>query len=145
MDQNRKTQTTSLMMLTASMVIYGTIGIFRRSIPLSSGMLACVRGLLGSAFLCAFVKLRGGTLRHGMARRDFKLLVLSGAMIGINWIFLFEAFNYTTVAAATLCYYMQPTIVILLSPLLLNEKLTRKKLLCAAAAIAAVVGIVFRF
>ena len=43
----------SLLMLTASMVIYGTIGIFRRSIPLSSGMLACVRGLLGSAFLCA--------------------------------------------------------------------------------------------
>ncbi len=30
----------SLLMLTASMVIYGTIGIFRRSIPLSSGMLA---------------------------------------------------------------------------------------------------------
>ncbi|MBQ7535374.1 MAG: EamA family transporter [Stomatobaculum sp.] len=135
----KRNDSTCLLMLTASMVIYGTIGIFRRSIPLSSGLLACVRGFLGSAFLAAFVKLRGGTLRHGMARRDFKLLVLSGAMIGINWIFLFEAFNYTTVAAATLCYYMQPTIVILLSPLLLNEKLTKKKLLCAAAAIAGMV------
>ena len=125
----------SLLMLTASMVIYGTIGIFRRSIPLSSGMLACVRGLLGSAFLCAYVKLRGGKLRHGMAREDLVRLIVSGAMIGVNWILLFEAFNYTSVATATLCYYMQPVIVILVSPLYLGERLTGKKLLCVACAV----------
>ena len=135
----RQNDRRSLLMLTTSMVIYGTIGIFRRSIPLSSGLLACVRGFLGSAFLAAFVKLRGGTIRHGIPRKEVMRLILSGAMIGVNWIFLFEAFNYTTVATATLCYYMQPTIVILLSPLLLNEKLTGKKLLCAAAAIAGMV------
>ena len=135
----RQNDRRSLLMLTTSMVIYGTIGIFRRSIPLSSGLLACVRGFLGSAFLAAFVKLRGGTIHHGIPRKEVMRLILSGAMIGVNWIFLFEAFNYTTVATATLCYYMQPTIVILLSPLLLNEKLTGKKLLCAAAAIAGMV------
>ena len=133
----RQNDRRSLLMLTTSMVIYGTIGIFRRSIPLSSGLLACVRGFLGSAFLAAFVKLRGGTIRHGIPRKEMMRLILSGAMIGVNWIFLFEAFNYTTVATATLCYYMQPTIVILLSPLLLNEKLTGRKLLCAAAAFLA--------
>ena len=56
------------------------------------------------------------------------LLILSGALIGFNWILLFEAYNYTTVATATLCYYMQPTIVILLSPLFFRERLTAKKL-----------------
>ena len=125
----------SLMMLTVSMIIYGTIGIFRRHIPLSSGVLACARGFLGSAFLLIFLKLRGRSLGFRMAKRDMALFILSGAMIGVNWILLFEAYNYTTVATATLCYYMQPTIVILLSPLLLNEKLTAKKALCAAAAI----------
>ena len=125
----------SLMMLTVSMIIYGTIGIFRRHIPLSSGVLACARGFLGSAFLLIFLKLRGRSLGFRMAKRDLALFILSGAMIGVNWIFLFEAYNCTTVATATLCYYMQPTIVILLSPLLLNEKLTAKKALCAAAAI----------
>ena len=125
----------SLMMLTVSMIIYGTIGIFRRHIPLSSGVLACARGFLGSAFLLIFLKLRGRSLGFRMAKRDMALFILSGAMIGVNWILLFEAYNYTMVATATLCYYMQPTIVILLSPLLLNEKLTAKKALCAAAAI----------
>ncbi|ORT98887.1 Transporter, EamA family [Anaerovibrio sp. JC8] len=56
------------------------------------------------------------------------LLLLAGAMYGFNWIFFFEAINYTTVPIATLCYYMQPALVILLSPLFLPEKLTRGKI-----------------
>ena len=36
----------SLLMLVSSMVIYGTIGIFRRLIPVSSGVLACSRGII---------------------------------------------------------------------------------------------------
>ena len=65
--------------------------------------------------------------------------MLSGAAIGVNWILLFEAYRYTTVAVATLCYYMQPTIVILLSPLLFRERLTAKKLVCAFLAILGLV------
>ena len=60
-------------------------------------------------------------------------------LIGINWMLLFEAYNHTTVAVATLCYYMQPTIVMLLSPLIFQEKLTAKKAVCAAAAVIGMV------
>ena len=59
--------------------------------------------------------------------------------MGINWILLFEAYNYTTVAVATLCYYMQPTIVMLLSPLIFREKLTGKKVLCAVIAVGGMI------
>lgn len=116
-------------------LIWGTIGVFRRNIDVSSGFLACSRGLLGTLFLILFVKLRGGTLWHPISRGNLIRLVVSGIVIGINWILLFEAFNYTSVPVATLCYYMQPTIVILLSPLLFREQLTVKKVLCAAAAV----------
>ena len=51
--------------------------------------------------------------------------------MGFNWILLFEAYEHTTVAVATLCYYMQPTIVMLLSPVIFGEKLTKIKTLCA--------------
>ena len=64
----------------------------------------------------------------------------AGAIIGVDWILLFEAYNCTTVAVATMCFYMQPTIVILLSPILFREKLSVKKGLCALAAI---LGMVF--
>ncbi len=129
----------SYLALLSAMLIFGTLGIFRRYIPLSSGMLALFRGALGSAFLLIFVYARGGRL-HKTEGKKLLLLVLTGAIMGLNWMLLFEAYNYTTVAAATMCYYMQPTIVILLSPLVFRERLTAKKLLCALAAI---VGMVF--
>ena len=67
------------------------------------------------------------------------VLCISGALIGFNWIFLFEAYNYTTVATATLCYYMAPVFVILMSPIVLKEQLTGKKLICAMVALAGMV------
>lgn len=120
--------------LTGSMLIFGTIGIFRKYIPLSSGMLAMLRGFIGMAFLLVFVKLRGLSLSRQAIRENLGKLLLSGIFIGLNWIALFEAYQYTTVAVATLCYYMAPVIVILLSPFLLGERLTAKKGICAGLA-----------
>ena len=129
----------SLRMFVASMLIFGTIGVFRRYIPCSSAFLAFARGVTGGLFLLLFVRLgkKGG--REKIPLRTFLWLAVSGAVMGINWILLFEAFNYTTVGIATLCYYMQPVIVTLLSPLIFREKLTLKKTLCAAAAILGMV------
>ena len=142
----------ALLMLASSMLIFGTIGLFRRYIPLSSGLLAFSRGILGAVFLGLFLIIRrlseqrcktgnDGDIQESrtpaceLPLRILFLLILSGALIGVNWILLFEAYNYTTVATATLCYYMQPTIVILLSPLFFHERLTAKKLVCAFLAV----------
>ncbi len=121
--------------LALSMIIFGTIGIFRRYIPLSSSMLACVRGLIGSLFLLAFMAFKKRRPDAAAIRKNAPLTVLSGVMIGVNWILLFEAYRYTSVAVATLCYYMQPVFVILASPFVMKEKLTVKKLACTAAAL----------
>ena len=67
------------------------------------------------------------------------LLAFSAGKVGINWILLFEAYNHTTVAVATLCYYMEPTIVVLLSPFIFQEWLTGKKAACAAVSIIGMV------
>ena len=130
---NRNDKSTYLQFITA-MIIVGTIGVFRRFIPVSSAFLAFTRGTLGSLSLAAFVKVKGQRIRHGMERRQFWLLVLNGAIIGVNWIFLFEAFRFTTVAVATLCYYLQPTLLILVSPLFFKEKLTLRKIFFAVTA-----------
>ena len=125
----------AMSMFIASMLIFGTIGVFRRYIPLSSAFLAFARGILGGLFLLALMKARkksaGVKLPSGVLLR----LAVTGAMIGVNWILLFEAYSYTTVAVATLCYYMAPTIVVLLSPMLFKERLTGKKAVCAAVSV----------
>ncbi len=129
----------SLLMIVASMLIFGTIGLFRRYIPVSSAFLAFSRGILGGTILLAFTRLKGKQSREKLPQRTIFLLVLTGAIIGINWMLLFEAYNHTTVATATLCYYMQPTIVMLLSPLLFREKLTVRKSVCAVIAVIGMV------
>ncbi len=134
-ENNRRSMGTFVL----SMLIFGTVGVLRRYIPLSSAFLAFSRGILGGLFLLVFV--RAGKKGAGvkLRPRDFWRLVLTGALIGINWILLFEAYNHTTVAIATLCYYMQPTIVVLLSPVIFRERLTTRKAVCAAVSIAGMV------
>lgn len=61
---------------------------------------------------------------------ELALLFLSGAAMGFNWIFLFEAYRYTTVSVATLSYYFAPVIVMVASPLLFHEKLTFSQVVC---------------
>ena len=133
---NRQTNhNRSVLMNISSMLIFGTIGIFRRYIPISSAFLTFSRGILGGLFLLVVTGLKKQKTRTMPDKCTIVLFAVSGVLIGINWILLFEAYQFTTVAKATLCYYMQPTIVILLSPLVFREKLTVKKLICAAAAI----------
>ncbi len=126
--------------LMTAMLIFGTIGIFRKFIPLSSSMLAMLRGFIGVAFLLVLVKVKGQRVDMATIRANWKGLALSGAFIGLNWILLFESYRYTSVAVATLCYYMAPVMVILASPFLLKEKLSGRE---AACVLAAVVGMVF--
>ena len=123
-------------MLIASMAIWGSLGLFRRAIPLPSSVLAFVRGVAGSLFLILFVKARGGRVNAGMTRKQIAWFGTVGAIMAFNWILLFDAYNYTSVAVATLCYYMMPVFVTLASALLFGEKLTARKLLCVAVCVA---------
>jgi len=127
--------------LVASMVIFGTIGIFRRHIDLPSSVIAMLRGFIGTAFLFVFIRLRGQRLSVADIRRNALKLVASGVVMGFNWILLFEAYRYTSVATATLCYYMAPIIMMLVSPVLLHERLTKKKIVCMLLALAGMVPV----
>ena len=126
-------------MLVASMLIFGTIGIFRKYIPLPSGMIAMVRGIVGTVFLMLVMMAWKKKPDFGAIKKNLLLLCLSGALIGFNWILLLEAYQHTSVAVATLCYYMAPVFVILASPIVLKERLTQRKMLCAVVAFVGMV------
>lgn len=132
--------TVSKLCLILAMTIFSTIGIFRRYIPLSSGMLAAVRGIVGTIFLLLVFFAKKEKFHANTIKKNLLLLLLSGCFIGINWIFLFESYRYTTVATATLCYYMAPIFVMLVSPFLFKENMSIKKGLCI---ISALIGMVF--
>ena len=116
-----------------AMVVFGTLAPFVRQIAVSSGELALYRAILGAGLIGVYLAATRQSLPKGN-RREVALLLLSGAAMGINWILLFEAYRYTTVSTATLCYYFAPVIVTVLSPLLFRERLTRRQVLCFVMA-----------
>jgi len=125
--------------LSLSMLIFGTIGIFVKYIPLTSSTIAMIRGFMGAAFLMFVMLVSGKKVSLSAIKKNALLLIVSGAAIGINWIFLFEAYNYTSVAVATLCYYMEPVLLIVLTPFVLKQKLSVKKILCVPIALVGMV------
>jgi len=117
-------------MLIASMTIFGTLGPFVRHISVSSGELALYRAVLAAMLIAVFLLITGQKIPFAKIKREVPLLLASGIAMGINWIFLFEAYKYTTVSVATLSYYFAPVIVTAACPILFKEKLTAKQIIC---------------
>lgn len=131
-------------MLIASMAVFGTLAPFVRNIAVSSGELALYRAVLAAALIGLFLLATKQKIDFSAIRKELPLLLFSGMAMGINWILLFEAYKYTTVAISTLSYYFAPVIVTVVCPFLFKEKLTKKQILCFAMStvgLALVIGI----
>ena len=118
------------LMLIMSMTVFGTLGLFVRNIPVSSGELALYRAVLAALLIGVYLLVSRQKIPFARIKKEVPLLLLSGAAMGVNWILLFEAYRYTSVSVATLSYYFAPVIVTLVCPILFHEKLTGKKFLC---------------
>ena len=126
-------------LMAVAMFIFGTLAPFVRNINVSSGELALYRAVLAALLVGGYLLVTKQKLSLRSIKKELFLLLLSGVAMGINWIFLFEAYKYTTVSVATLSYYFAPVIVMVVCPLIFKEKLTGKQILCFAMATAGLV------
>lgn len=117
-----------------SMVIWGSIGIFVNFIKIPSMELAFLRAVIAALVLGIASPLLSSKEDGKHIRRNLPILIFSGVAIGVNWIFLFTAYKYTTIANATLSYYFAPVFIVLLSPFIFKERLTKIKIASLAAS-----------
>ena len=129
----------SKLLMALSMSVFGSIGIFRRYIDLPSDVIALARAVIGTAFLLLVVLIKKDKIDFKAIRNNGVYLILSGIFIAFNWILLFEAYCYTTVATATLCYYMAPIFLVLAAPLFLKENLSFIKIVSLIIAFTGMV------
>ena len=123
------------------MILFGSIGLFVREINCTSSQIALTRGVIGSICLVLASFIIKQPLSWKRIKPNLGILIASGIAIGLNWIFLFEAYKYTTIATATICYYFAPVIVMFLSPLILKERLSGVKIACILAAMLGMICI----
>lgn len=129
------------LMMIFSMVIFGTLGLFVRNIPVSSGELALYRAILAALLIAVYLGITKQKIPFANIKKEVPLLLASGVAMGVNWIFLFQTYKYTTVSLATLSYYFAPVIVTVACPFLFKEKLTGKQIICFLMSTAGLVMI----
>ena len=126
-------------MLITAMTVFGTLGLFVRNIQLPSAEVALYRAVLAAMLLGLYFIVTKQKIGFKAIGKELGLLMLSGAAMGFNWIFLFEAYKYTTVSVATLSYYFAPVIVTVACPVLFREKMGLKQWICFAMSTIGIV------
>ena len=121
--------------LLSSMIIFGTVGIFSKYIPLPSSLIALARAVVGLVFLAIVMLIKRQPPNFSAIKNNLLKLTVSGALLGINWLLFFEACKRTSVASATLSYYLAPIILIILAAVFFRERIGIKKGICIATAL----------
>ena len=121
----------------AALLLFGSNGIVASGIALPSHQIVLLRTFLGALSLAALVVLGRGAGPLFQHPRQAGALAVSGAALGVGWLFLFEGFRVVGVGVASLAYYCGPVIVMILSPFLFAERLGAAKV---AGIVSAVCG-----
>ena len=128
--------------MTLSAAAFGTIPLFVRALALTSGEIALYRAVIATVLIGVCLLFSREKTKFSALRKELPLLLISGIAIGFNWILLFEAYRYTTVSEATLCYYFAPVLVTLASTVFFRERLGWQQILCFAMSTLGVILIV---
>lgn len=123
-----------------SMVIFGTIGLVVRNIDLTSSERALLSSFIGCLFLTILFFIMKKKFSWHLIKSNASILIFSSIALGGNWVFLYQSYDHTSIANATLGYYFAPVFVMLLSPFVLKEPLSIRKMACVTVA---VIGLVF--
>ena len=123
------------LMMIIAMSLFGTIGVITHFIDLPSSVIVLGRGVFGSIFLLMIIYITGSRISKNDIYSNAFTLLCSGICLGLNWLFLFEAYKSVEISLATVCNYMTPALVILVSPIFLKTGITYGKLGCALLAL----------
>ena len=98
-----------------AMALSGTIGLFVVESGLPPLLVVFGRCVLGGIGLAAWLGLRRQWVQ--LDRSDWLWLIVGGVALVLNWIALFTAYRYSSIAIATVVYHFQPFILLGLAAL----------------------------
>lgn len=122
-----------------AMIMYGTTGCFYRFMNIPAALLMLVRAIISVLCLVLFKFIIKEKPNYDKIKSNLLWLILGGLSIGFNWVCLFEAYNNTTVANASLINYLAPALFILIAPIIFKDKFNKYKLIFVLLALVGVI------
>jgi drug/metabolite transporter (DMT)-like permease len=104
------------------MVIWGSLGVFTKSIPLSALNLAFLRALIALPVLFVVMKMKKADKVEWLLLKPY---LISGVLLGFGWLTLFYGFKHTSISSAVIIYNMCPVYVMIAAPLILKETISK--------------------
>lgn len=87
-------------------IIFGTTAIFVKLSGLPSGVISVTRGIIGGLFILLMMKLLKEKVDKKVLLKNLPLLIITGIIMGTNWVLLFDSYKLQTIAVSTLLYLM---------------------------------------
>ena len=126
------------LLVAAVAVLWGSVGVIVREVPLPATAIVACRVWLAAASLGAWVWLaRRGT--PGAVRQRPARTVAGGVVLAVHWVLLFAALKRAPIGTVLLLTYLAPVGLAAVAPRALGERLTRRT---AVALLVAFGGLV---
>jgi drug/metabolite transporter (DMT)-like permease len=116
------------------MVLWGSLGVFTKSIPLSALHLAFLRALIALPVL--FIAMKMKKPAGAVPWKLYIPYILSGALLGFGWLTLFYGYKLTSVSSAVILYNMCPVYIMIAAPPLLKERIFKSQIAVIIASFA---------
>ncbi|WP_025730370.1 DMT family transporter [Atopobacter phocae] len=129
----------SHMRFTMAMLIFGFNGIIAHWIPWESYEIVLARSSIGALFMLVVMALKKKSFVFKKEMHSFRMLIMSGLMLGLNWMFLYEAFQQTGVGMGQILNSGGPVLAIVLSFFLFKEAIEPIKLFSLVFVLAGMV------
>ncbi len=104
------------------MIMWGSLGVFTRSIPLSALSLAFLRAFIALPVLFVVMKMKK---ENNVKWPLIKPYLISGVLLGFGWLTLFYGFKHTSISSAVMIYNMCPVYVMIAAPQVLKETISK--------------------
>ncbi|MBQ2867328.1 MAG: EamA family transporter [Firmicutes bacterium] len=127
----------------ASLLIFGTNGVVASFLTLNNTAIIFYRTVVGSLFLLSILLLTRKLPKPDVLKGQLLPVSVSGATLGLGWLFLFEAYRQIGVGTSTLLYYLGPALFMILAPILFKERITLSRILGITAAFAGMILVNF--
>lgn len=129
-------------LLTLGMIMSGTIGYLVVESDAAPAVVVFWRCVIGAVGLLAVTCLRTDTRREllkVLTARAGLAVAASGALLVLNWILIFTAYDYLPIGVSTVIFHVEPFILIALGALFLGERTTRRTWLWSGLGFAGIV------
>ncbi len=119
----------SKLQFVSAMLIFGFNGVLASAIPWHSYEIVLARTTIGALTMLALLQWQRQPFTILQSRSAMGITLLSGVLMGISWLGLYEAYARIGVGLAQMLSSSGPAIAMVLAPIIFKEKLQKNKVI----------------